>query len=295
MKLVVRHRTEFRYARPVSQATSQVCLLPRDTPTQRCLSARLEIDPGPDAVARSTDRFGNAVARFGIDRPHARAAITATSTVETADAPPPLPPSPPVARARAALGACTGPEALLAEDCLLASRYVPVDPAADALIDELAPGDASALEYAEALSGHIFRTFGYDPAFSTVATPLAEVVRERKGVCQDFAHAAILVLRRLGVPARYVSGYLETRPPPGQRKLRGADASHAWFGVHVPGHGWHDFDPTNDCRPDGRYVTTAWGRDYGDVAPLRGVVYGGGEHRLAVEVDVDRVEPDAGS
>ena len=284
----MRHRTAFRYSLPVSQATSQVCLLPRDTRTQRCLSARLEVEPGPESIERGVDRFGNAVARFGIGRPHARATVTATSTVETTDEPAPLPPSPRVTATRAALAERRGADVLMAEDCLLASRYVPASPLADALIDELPPREASALEYAAALASHIFRTFDYDPSFSTVATPLADAVRERKGVCQDFAHVAILVLRRLGVPARYVSGYLETLPPPGRPKLRGADASHAWFAVHVPGAGWHDFDPTNDRRPNGQYVTTAWGRDYGDVAPLRGVVYGGGEHRLRVEVDVDR-------
>ena len=287
----MRHRTEFRYSFSASQATSQLCLLPRDTDTQTVRSARLEIEPGPESLERGTDRFGNAVARFGLDRHHERATVTSVSLVDTADEPVPLPGSPPVGRARAALAGMRGDDVLIPEDCLLASRYVPAEAAlADALIDELPPGDASLLEYAGALSSHIFRTFAYDPAFSTVATPLAEAVAARKGVCQDFAHVAILVLRRLGVPARYVSGYMETRPPPGRPKLRGADASHAWFGAYVPGAGWHDFDPTNDRRPNGQYVTTAWGRDYGDVAPLRGVVYGGGKHRLRVEVDVDRVE-----
>ena len=291
MRLAVRHRTEFRYSLSASQATSQLCLVPRDTDTQTVRSARLEIEPGPESIERGTDRFGNAVARFGLDRRHDLATVTSVSLVDTVDAPAPLPASPPVARARAALAATRGPAMLVAEDCLLASRYVPAAaPLADALIDECPPGDASVLEYAAALSSHVFRTFAYDPAFSTVATPLAEAIAARKGVCQDFAHVAILVLRRLGVPARYVSGYMETRPPPGKPKLRGADASHAWFGAWAPGAGWHDFDPTNDRRPNGQYVTTAWGRDYGDVAPLRGVVYGGGRHRLRVEVDVDRVE-----
>lgn len=289
MRLAVRHRTEFRYSLAASQATSQLCLLPRDTPTQVVRAARLEIEPGPESVEQALDRFGNRIARFGTDRPHGRSIVTATSTVDTTDVPPPLPGSPPVARSRAALAKDRGVDMLLAEDCLLASRYVPAVPLADALIGELPPGDATVLEHAQALCTHIHRTFMYDPAFSTVATPLADVVEARKGVCQDFAHVAILVLRRLGVPARYVSGYLETLPPPGKPKLQGADASHAWFGVYVPGAGWFDFDPTNDKRPDGQYVTTAWGRDYGDVAPLRGIVYGGGKHRLRVEVDVDRI------
>ena len=291
MRLSIRHRTEFRYSLPVSQATSQLCLLPRDTRTQSVHSARLEIEPGPESIERGTDRFGNHVARFGLDHRHTQAIVTSVSVVDTVDEPAALPPSPPVGSARAVLHAARGPDMLLAEDCLLASRYVPAAAAlADAMIDELAPADASLLEYAQALCSHVFATFTYDPSFSTVATPLAETIEARKGVCQDFAHVAILVLRRLGVAARYVSGYLETLPPPGRAKLRGADASHAWFGVYVPGAGWHDFDPTNDRRPNGQYVTTAWGRDYADVAPLRGLVYGGGKHRLRVEVDVDRIE-----
>jgi transglutaminase-like putative cysteine protease len=140
----------------------------------------------------------------------------------------------------------------------------------------------------------IFAEFDYDPTFTTVATPLATALEHRRGVCQDFAHVGIACLRGLGLPARYVSGYLETLPPPGQPKLRGADASHAWFSVFVPGLTqtgcWVDFDPTNDCLIHQQHITTAMGRDYQDVTPVRGVFYGGGEHQLSVAVDVDRLE-----
>lgn len=149
------------------------------------------------------------------------------------------------------------------------------------------------LEAALALVQRIYTEFEYDPASTTIATPLAEVLERRRGVCQDFAHLAIAGLRGLGFPARYVSGYLETPPPPGQQKLRGADASHAWFALYVPGlgrgDGWVDMDPTNDCLVGEQHITTASGRDYHDVTPVRGVFYGGGEHDLSVAVDVDRL------
>ena len=134
--------------------------------------------------------------------------------------------------------------------------------------------------------GRIFREFEYDPHFTTVATPLSEVLAHRKGVCQDFAHLAISCLRGLGLAARYVSGYLETLPPPGQPKLQGADASHAWFSVFIPEMGWIDFDPTNNQMPMDKHVTVAIGRDYSDVTPLKGIIFGGGNHELEVSVDM---------
>jgi transglutaminase-like putative cysteine protease len=146
------------------------------------------------------------------------------------------------------------------------------------------------LEAVHDLMRRIHRDFTYDPHFSSIATPLQQVLAHRRGVCQDFAHLAIACLRSQGLAARYVSGYLETLPPPGGEKLVGADASHAWFGVYVPYQGWVDFDPTNDQVLADRHITAAWGRDYADVAPLKGVLFGGGsEHRLTVEVDVERL------
>jgi transglutaminase-like putative cysteine protease len=142
------------------------------------------------------------------------------------------------------------------------------------------------------LTARIFDDFVYDPGFTTVATPLADVLLHRRGVCQDFAHLAIGCLRSVGLAARYVSGYLETAPPPGEDRLIGADASHAWAAVHIPGWGWLDIDPTNDRMVGSSYVTIAWGRDYSDVSPLKGIVFGGGDaHTLEVSVDVSRAQP----
>ena len=141
------------------------------------------------------------------------------------------------------------------------------------------------------LNERIHADFKYEPAATDVSTPLAQVMRDRRGVCQDFAQVAVGCLRSMGLPARYVSGYLETQPPPGQPKLVGADASHAWASVYVPNFGWLDFDPTNALLPELRHVTVAWGRDFSDVSPLNGVVFGGGRHSLRVAVDVEDLAP----
>jgi transglutaminase-like putative cysteine protease len=140
----------------------------------------------------------------------------------------------------------------------------------------------------------IFHDFTFRPGFTTVSTPLTEVLRHRSGVCQDFAHLAIGCLRSLGLAARYVSGYIETLPPPGQERLQGADVSHAWFSVFAPGLGWFDFDPTNNLVPGAQHIITAWGRDFSDVTPLKGIIFSGGSHRLTVSVDVERQGEGAG-
>jgi transglutaminase-like putative cysteine protease len=139
------------------------------------------------------------------------------------------------------------------------------------------------------LMERIHRDFTYDPHFTTLATPLSEVLKHRRGVCQDFAHLAIGCLRTQGLAAKYISGYIETLPPPGQEKLIGADASHAWFSVFVPDTGWLDFDPTNNQMPMDQHITLAWGRDYSDVTPLKGVIFGGGKHDLKVQVHVENL------
>jgi transglutaminase-like putative cysteine protease len=155
------------------------------------------------------------------------------------------------------------------------ASFTPGRPILDALVDFVA---------------RIHRDFRFDPRATTIATPVDEVFTRRRGVCQDFAHLGISCLRSLGIPARYVSGYIETTPPPGKPRLVGADASHAWVAVWCGSAGWIDADPTNNVLPDERHITTAWGRDYADVSPLRGVVVGGGEHKLDVGIDVERLQ-----
>lgn len=289
MKLRVRHQTEYKYTAQVSQAVNQLCLTPRSTALQSCLMTQLDVTPAPDSIDSAIDSFGNAIGRFSLDQPHTSCSIVVTSMVETSDQLPLLTDSPALSGLSTLLASQLGTGSLMAHDCLLPSHYIPLNHDVDQLISELQPDHQTVLGFSDALMQLIYSGFSYDPSFSTLVTPIKAVLEERKGVCQDFAHLAIAVLRRVGIPARYVSGYLETMPPPGQTKLRGSDASHAWYSVYVPDSGWFDFDPTNNKRPDAQYITTAWGRDYGDVAPLKGVVFGGGKHTLSVSVDVDRI------
>ncbi len=288
MKLHVRHRTRYGYSSHASQSHNFITLQPRSTRNQSCLTTKVVVTPEPDTLVSELDVYGNLSARFSISRRHEQCDIVVSSWVETSDVLEPLPDSSGVLENLKGLDASEDEDALMAIDCLLSSPFIEITDKLDALVDEIPIGDQGVLQYAERLMTHIFETFDYTSGFSTVVTPLSKIYKERKGVCQDFAHLAIAVLRRQHVPVRYVSGYLETIPPPGQKKLQGADASHAWFAVYDQQHGWYDFDPTNNKRPDAQYITTAWGRDYADVTPIKGVVYGGGTHSLNVEVDVTR-------
>jgi transglutaminase-like putative cysteine protease len=170
------------------------------------------------------------------------------------------------------------------------STYVAADAQLDAYSAPFFDTGRPLLEAVQALMASIYDDFTYDPRATDVSTPVLEVLHERRGVCQDFAHLAIGCLRSRGLAARYVSGYLLTRPPPGKQRLVGADASHAWFATFIPEHGWVDFDPTNNMMPANEHVTIAYGRDFGDVTPIRGVILGGGQHQLSVSVDVASVD-----
>lgn len=250
----------------------------------------MQIDPAPSTIKSTLDIYGNSVSRFSLDQSHKKCTIIVTSAVDTADSLIPLPDTSPVTEIKSLLAADLSSAGLMAHDCMLTSVYVPWLSDIKSLLAQLPATDTPVLEFANALMNFIYTEFEYDSGFSTLVTPITDIISARKGVCQDFAHLAIAILRQCGIPARYVSGYLETLPPPGQQKLQGSDATHAWFSVYVPKQGWFDFDPTNNKRPDAQYVTTAWGRDYADVAPLRGVVFGGGQTILKVAVDVNRVE-----
>jgi transglutaminase-like putative cysteine protease len=228
---------------------------------------------------------------FSISEPHRALDVVATSVVEITPVPPPLPELSPAwegvverlysDRRRDVLDAFQmtfeSPHIGKSEDFLEFAR-----PA-------FAPG-RPVLEAVSALSGRIHSEFAYDNKSTDISTPLAQVLEQKRGVCQDFAHLMIACLRSLGLAARYVSGYLLTHPPPGKPKLVGADASHAWVSVWLPRSGWIDFDPTNDVMPRDEHITTAYGRDFSDVTPLRGVILGGGQHVLEVSVDVNVTE-----
>lgn len=287
MKYRITHTTEFIYEAQVGLCYNEARLLPRALPYQKVLTAALQIDPQPDDHYQRYDYFGNRTSYFSIEKPHEKLAVTAVSEVDTGksvqlEAVEPL--SWEVARER--LHSDRSAEVIDAVQFILDSPTVTVD---ELLTDYAGPSFHAGrplLEAVNDLMQRIYREFKYDPEFSTLATPLKEVMEHRSGVCQDFAHLAIGCLRSQGLAARYVSGYIETAPPPGKQRLVGADASHAWFSVFQPGAGWFDFDPTNNQMPGERHITVAWGRDYTDVTPLKGVAFGGGEHELKVSVDV---------
>ena len=289
----VTHKTEYSYAEQVTQCFNEAHLVPRDAPHQTCHSNHLSIDPLPSDFTERQDFFGNRVNYFSIEQPHTDFHITATSEIQ-------LDGSPAESAAfndipwnvvRDRLCSAEEPSFIEYRQYILNSPLVP-------MIPELADyGSASftlnrpLIEAVLELMERVHREFSYDPGFTSVSTPLSEVLYHRRGVCQDFAHLAIGCLRSKGLAARYVSGYLETVPPPGKQRLVGADASHAWFSVFVPEVGWIDFDPTNNRMPLQQHITTAWGRDFSDVTPLKGVIFGGGDdHKLDVSVDVERLE-----
>jgi transglutaminase-like putative cysteine protease len=268
-------------------------LRPRDLPRQRVHEHELSIDPRPVVSSRRIDYFGNAVDQFTVLRPHAELHVLSRSLVEVRPRGRDIEPdtSPPWEAVRQALAYRKGDRPGESAQYACASPYATPDAElADYARESFAP-DRPLLAAAVDLMRRIHAEFRFDPEATTITTPVRRVLAERRGVCQDFAHLQISYLRSLGLAARYVSGYLLTDPPPGQPRLAGADASHAWVSVPCPRHGWVDLDPTNDVIPDLRHVVVAWGRDYGDVSPLRGVILGGAQHTLHVGVNVTPMDP----
>lgn len=295
MKYRITHRTRYRYEQDIANSYNRGCLLPRGLLYQKVESSRLKVTPTPSSLYNHPDFFGNLYTFFHVNSLHRLLDARVTSQVEVM--PRGLEDSPsrsmPWEDALQLLDSQTDRLALQARLMRIGTPMTPVDDTlADFARDIFEPG-LPVLEGARRLSHRIFSEFTYDPGFTTIATPVHTVLEERRGVCQDFAHLAISALRSLGIPACYVSGYLETIPPPGQQRLIGADASHAWFSVYDPSLGWVDFDPTNDLIPDERHITIAFGRDFADVVPLKGLMSGGGRHELVVEVDVMPLENDA--
>ncbi|HYD68105.1 transglutaminase family protein [Azospirillum sp.] len=287
MRYRVRHVTTCAYSTPVLVSHHAARLIPRETERQRCLDASLSVEPAPAARADRVDYFGNPVSFLTIQTSHRVLTVIAESHVEVAP-PPAADPlaTPPWEAVRAALACPADAPALEAAEFLCDSPFAAASDDLRAYArPSFAPG-RPVLDAAFDLTRRIHADFQYDPAATTVSTPLAQVLAMRRGVCQDFAHLQIACLRAMGLAARYVGGYLLTRPPPGQAKLVGADASHAWVSVWIPGRGWVDLDPTNDMLVGDEHVTCAWGRDYEDVSPVKGQVVGGGEHALTVSVDV---------
>ncbi len=285
----VTHTTSYQYAAPVEQSYNEAHLRPRHTDHQVCIAHDLDIDPTPSTRFESVDPFGNNVVTFVVQGGFDAMSVTATSEVRVAGTPTP-PPGPPWESVRTLLEIDRQPAARDARRCRAPSRLIPTSTSlADYAQGSFLPG-RPLVEAVMDLTRRIYSEFVYEPGFTSISTPLLEVLEQRRGVCQDFAHLMVGCVRSLGLAARYVSGYIETLPPPGQERLVGADASHAWASVYLPGWGWVDVDPTNDQFVAESYITTAWGRDYWDVSPLRGSVEGGGgSHHLDVAVDVTRI------
>lgn len=288
MRYRIEHRTEYVYSEPVQSGCNEARLLPRQFDRQVCAAASLAVEPRPSDYSEREDFFGNRVAYFTLQRQHKELVVTALSEVEV------LPNSPQLdydyneawEDVRTAIASAMDHDGLEARQYVLNS---PMVAASRELENYAAISFARGRPLVEAvhdLMQRIHRDFIYDPVFTSIATPLTTVLKHRRGVCQDFAQLAIGCLRSIGLAARYVSGYIETLPPPGMPRLVGADASHAWFSVYVPGIGWLDFDPTNNQMPADRHVTLAWGRDFADVTPLKGVIFGSGNHELSVSVDM---------
>lgn len=289
MRYRIRHTTHYDYDNEISISHHVVRAQPQNLPRQTCLSHRLEVSPAPTTQTLHQDCFGNTVVLLTVEGPHRQFRVTALSEVDVQPfAPIPHTATPPWERVRDQCAA-EAPGTLEAAPFLFGS---PLAPRSIGLAEFAAPHFSPGRPWLAALTAlmsHIHQAFVFDATATHVATPVEEVVHRRRGVCQDFAHLALAGLRSMGLPARYVSGYLETRPPAGQAKLVGADASHAWIAAFLPEVGWIEFDPTNNLIPSDQHITVAYGRDYQDVSPVRGVLVGAGDHHLKVSVDVEPV------
>lgn len=283
----ITHTTIYEYSASVTLCQNLAHLTPRETAEQHCRHTLLLVQPQPAVLSSRGDYFGNQLTFFSVQEPHRTLSITASHEVEVfPQAAIDSAQTPAWDAVRDRLRTNRDAASLEAYQFAFPSRNVPFN---DELADYARPSFAPSRPLFEAvleLTERIHRDFQYDPESTTVATPVHEVFRQRRGVCQDFSHMQISCLRSLGLAARYVSGYLRTTPPPGQPHLIGADATHAWVSVYCPDIGWLDFDPTNNLQPSDKHLVLAWGRDFEDVSPIKGVILGGEQHSVRVSVDV---------
>lgn len=291
MRYRIHHTTSYEYSDMVGHSYNEARLLPRKAQNQNLISSRLEISPAESDFRVREDFFGNQVAYFSVTEPHREFTVSAISDVDVRETTGEFDFSRgiPWEVVKETLLRDRQPETLEARQYMLNSPYVEASAELAAYaLQSFTPG-RPLIEVVHELMQRIYSDFVFDPEFSTLATPLRTVLEYRRGVCQDFAHLAIGCMRSHGLAARYVSGYIETLPAPGMQKLVGSDASHAWFSVYLPDIGWMDFDPTNNQVPRDQHIIVAWGRDYADVTPLKGVVFGGQSHDLNVSVNVERL------
>ena len=291
MQYQIIHTTEYHYHHSVSLCHNIAKLVLRNTDAQHCKKVQVKIIPQPDVMNEYEDFFGNKVMYFAIQQEHKHLKVTVHSQVEK---------KPDASLKMNLYGNISWEETKKqlmqpGPENFDARQYIPVTDITTATeeiynytLQSFTPY-RPIFEASYDLTKRIYKDFQFKPGFTTIATPLTEVMKERKGVCQDFAHLAIACIRSVGLPARYMSGYLETLAPEGKEKMVGVDASHAWFSVFIPGTGWIEFDPTNNVIPGDQHLTIGWGRDYTDIAPLKGVILSSGPHQLHVSVDVRRI------
>lgn len=282
------HTTQYQYQEVVLGYHSLACLKPRELPYQHCREFSLTITPEADEIVERIDFFGNCLHYFSSQLPHKRLSVTARSKVERLTKNVDYMTNAISCRdARVVYETDTSIRNLL--QFMLPSTHITLEREVVEFAGSCFSDERPLFNCLQLLCHKIYTEFTFVPNFTTVSTPVTEVLRERKGVCQDFSHLAIACIRSMGFAARYVSGYLETISAPGQQKLTGSDASHAWISVYVPNLGWCDFDPTNNLVPADRHITTSWGRDYNDVPPLKGIIFSSGQHELNVSVDVNAI------
>ncbi len=286
----VEHTTKYKYHEQVSLCHNIAALTPRNTNNQTCKAFNIIISPLPEILEEHTDFFGNRLFYFVIEQDHESLTVTVKSQVEklhNQDVPVSYP-SQSWENVKEMLVASNGEfmeEKQFTNPTKITAAAREIEMYAQ---QSFTPG-RPLFETVHDLIKRIYKDFVFTPGFTTISTPLSVVMKERKGVCQDFAHLAISCMHSMGLPARYVSGYLETLAPVGKEKLTGVDASHAWLAVFIPGMGWVDFDPTNNQLANEQYITIGWGRDYFDIIPLKGIIMSSNPHELTVSVDVKRI------
>jgi transglutaminase-like putative cysteine protease len=292
MRYKVTHVTEYKYQEVVSTGHNRLCLVPLNLPEQKCISSNVKISPIPDEQTYRTDFFGNTLLFISIYKEHEQLEIISESVIDIenrANADRAFISPLPWKEVRDKIIA-SGEVSADVMQYVLPSLHVPYSEEIRKFAMDCFPDEATLWNGCHALMKKIFTSLEFKPGFTTINTPVESVLKSRKGVCQDFAHLMIACLRNLGLPARYVSGYIETLPPPGKEKLVGSDASHAWVAVYFPEIGWVEFDPTNNMLPSYKHITVAFGRDYFDVAPIKGIIFSSGNQTIAVKVDVNRID-----
>ncbi|MGQ7946424.1 transglutaminase family protein [Flavobacterium sp. WC2509] len=286
MKYKLKHQTLYTYVNEVHNYQSILCLQPQNSTKQTCTNFKIEIEPKPSKIYSRVDYFGNTQHYFSLHQSHKSLKVTVSSEIEVLENVTQL-----------TLNTITCEEARLkftTDRALkievlqyqLPSQFITWDEEIVAFAESCLLPNTPLFEAVLNLIKKIYTEFQFKSGSTNVNTPIKTVLKERRGVCQDFSHLAIASLRSVGIPARYVSGYIETLPPIGKPKLEGSDASHAWISVYIPEMGWCEFDPTNNMIPQQRHIVTAYGRDFADVSPLKGIIFSSGDHKVKVEVDV---------